>query len=1360
MTQSLFPSISLPLTPIQQSNWFLYQLSPRGIRDKLALALQALSQIDQKKIRQVFQILVSRHPSLRTMYREQDNQVIQVIQPQIALNFQEINFSDLSQVELENAISILIEQPFQLSENYPFRVQLLHCSGQFPVLLITLHQLAGDWESLLILTDEFLTLYHSSLEEPEIDFQNFDFMQSDRNYREQIDRQLSSIASLNFTESEIYWRQKLTGELPGLRLPFTLSTALRTYNGSSYQFLIDQELTENLRHLSSRYNIDLEVLLLAIYKVLLHLYTREEDIIVGRLISGKIGQSEKLIGNFLNAILLRDWVSGDMSFEGILAQVSQTLRESLPYQNYPFSKLVQTHQSLQISSQNLSQIERSSLCQGAFAYSDISSLGYVFQLFEGDQSLEFKYLELPTQKLEFDFSLEFIPFSDRLLVYFKYNQDSIPAQTAQKFSQHFQNLLRSVCENPQKPIDQLSILSEAEKQTILVEWNQTARDYDLSKPLQYWFELQAKNTPNATALIFRNQTLTYSQLNQLANQLAHYLTKSGVKSETLVGVCIERSVEMVVSLLGILKAGAAYVPLDPEHPPERLAYVLEDMQEKDTQVPLVLVGKPLSRLFPQDQTRIIDWNEIWQKIRSEPEDNPGFKTMPQSLAYVIYTSGSTGKPKGVMNTHQGICNRLFWMQETYQLDPTDRILQKTPYSFDVSVWEIFWPLISGACLVIAKPQGHKDSRYLTEIIVEQQITTLHFVPSMLQIFLEEDLLEEDLTACQSLRRVICSGEALSLSLQAQFFQRLNCQLYNLYGPTEAAIDVTAWHCQANSTLSCVPIGKPIANTQIYILNSGLQPVPLGVSGELYIGGIQVAQGYLNRPELTAERFIANPYTSGFLYKTGDLVRYLPDGNIEYLNRLDYQVKIRGFRIELGEIEHSLTQHPQIREAIVIAQNNPSAEKQLVAYLVPVRDLKTQDQQSESLTPEELRNFLRHQLPDYIVPSAFVILDAIPLTSNGKVNRQALPQPTVIHFRTQPQLIPPRNHLEVQLVRIWQDLLNVNPVSIKDNFFELGGHSLLAIQLLGKIQQHLNCSLALTNLLTHPTVEALANLLKNSPHSMANSPLVSIQPQGQQEPFFCIHPAGGHVLCYVNLARYLGNSQPFYGLQAQGFAAGEIVLETVEAMANLYVNAIRQFKPEGPYQIGGWSFGGVVAYEVAQQLAQQGQTVSHLAILDSYVPILLDKNKQIDDTYLVGVLSRVFGGMFGLDNLVTPEELQDLTTTEKLNFIIEKSRQVGIFPPEVEHQQNHRILNVLVGTLKATYDYQRQPYSGKVTVFRAREKHIMAADPQLVWVELFSILDAVEIEVINIPGDHYSFILEPHVQELAQKLGQFLAQVQD
>ena len=545
-------------------------------------------------------------------------------------------------------------------------------------------------------------------------------------------------------------------------------------------------------------------------------------------------------------------------------------------------------------------------------------------------------------------------------------------------------------------------------------------------------ERQVAATPDAPALTFENKTLTYEELNERANQLAHHLIKLGVGANELVGVCAERSIEMVIALVGTIKAGGAYMPLDPEYPVDRLGLMLQDAKPK-----AVLTQNSLRKILPPNDIPTISLDTEWSKISSEPTTNPLVALKSTDAAYVIYTSGSTGIPKGVVNVHEGIVNRLLWMQEAYQLTAADRVLQKTPYSFDVSVWEFFWPLMTGAHLVVARPDGHRDPAYLAEIIVQAGITTLHFVPSMLRVFLEAVQLPKH----AKLRQVFASGEALTADLQSMFFAASDAELFNLYGPTEAAVDVTHWTCRRNDPRSFVPIGYPITNIQIHILDKKLKHVPVGIPGELHIGGIGLARGYLNRAELTAEKFVHDPYRgapNARLYKTGDLARYLASGEVEYLGRIDHQVKIRGFRIELGEIESALSEHPGVRDVAVVARGDAPGAKRLVAYLV-----------AATPAPEisALREHLKQTLPEYMVPSIFVFLEKMPLTISGKIDRKALPAPEQQRPELGGSYVAPRSEAEKKLAGIWSKALRVEQVGINDNFFELGGDSILSIQII-------------------------------------------------------------------------------------------------------------------------------------------------------------------------------------------------------------------------------------------------------------------------------------------------------------------------
>ena len=609
--------------------------------------------------------------------------------------------------------------------------------------------------------------------------------------------------------------------------------------------------------------------------------------------------------------------------------------------------------------------------------------------------------------------------------------------------------------NANLPLDTVSIIPNSECKQLIEDWNDTKITYSDDGYIHQRFEAQVKRTPDAIALKFANQNLSYAELNAKANQLAHYLVSQGVKPDMLIGICLERSLEMVIGLLGILKAGGAYVPLEPQYPQERLAFMLNDV------APLFVLTQSKFMALNFGISKVLCLDSDWSKVENYPATDLSIRLHPDNLAYCIYTSGSTGKPKGVGISHRGILNRLQWMQAEYLLDSSDSVLQKTPYSFDVSVWEFFWPLITGARLVIAKPELHKDSLALVALIRGENITTVHFVPSMLQAFVETP----DVENCSALKRVICSGEVLPVDLVLRFQKKMPSQLHNLYGPTEASVDVSYWKCLPPCQEMTIPIGKPIANICLYILDKHLNPVPMGSSGELHIAGACLGRGYLNRPELTAEKFIPNPFNAvgGRLYKTGDLVRHRPDGNIDYLGRIDHQIKIRGFRIELGEIEAQLLAHQNVKEAVVLAKENQIGDKQLVAYLV--------EQQAGMLQIDTLKTQLKQMLPDYMMPKSFVILDTMPITVNGKLDRKRLPEPNLAEFTK--QYIAPRTDTEVILVKIWQEVLGVENIGIDDNFFELGGHSLLATQLGSRVSKQFAIELPLRSFFETTNVADLA-----------------------------------------------------------------------------------------------------------------------------------------------------------------------------------------------------------------------------------------------------------------------------------------------
>ncbi|WP_313931398.1 amino acid adenylation domain-containing protein [Nostoc sp. FACHB-133] len=888
---------------------------------------------------------------------------------------------------------------------------------------------------------------------------------------------------------------------------------------------------------------------------------------------------------------------------------------------------------------------------------------------------------------------------------------------------------------------------------VIQEWNDTELDHHQDLCIHQMFEMQVERSPQSIAVIFENTQLTYWQLNQQANQLAHHLRALGVGPEVLVGICLERSLEMIVGLLGILKAGGAYVPLDPAYPSERLAFILED-----TQTPVLLTQEKLLKNLPPHQAQVVCLDSNWQGNIQNSQENPVNETTDDNLIYVIYTSGSTGQPKGVMIPHRGIRNQLYWRQTTFRLTQADKVLLTISFSFDPSVWQIFWPLCFGGQLIVARPGGHQDTAYLVKVITEQKITVLALVPSILRVLLEEKGIEN----CSFLRHITCGGEALPGELIERFFAKLDLDnvLHNCYGPTEASIDTTFWTCQRGTNSTIAPIGRPVANAEIHILDENLQPVPVGESGELHIGGIGLARGYLNRPELTIDKFIFNPFSSepgARLYKTGDLARYLSDGNIEFTGRIDYQVKIRGYRIELGEIEAILDQHPSLTQTLVIAREDINGDKQLVAYVVA---------NAEQIPSRvELRRFLQSQLPEYMVPAYFVFLDTLPLNPNGKIDRQALPAPDLSRQASEVTFVAPRNEVEREITQIWEQILGVQPIGVKDNFFEVGGNSILAVKLFWQIEKIFSKNLPLAILFQSGTVEALAKIISQEEDLAINlasvntldksksswSSLVEIQPNGSKPPFFCIHGLGGEVLCFRELVLHLGLDQPFYGLQPQGLDGKQPLYTRVEDMATHYIQEIQTIQPNGPYFLGGYSFGGVVAFEMARQLQQQGQEVGILVMLDSCRP---------GYSWRAPFLKRVF---LHLNNIAQQGPVyfwQRLVKwiywgTQRLQKTYQRYLQ-GI----IDFPANDKHLKIMDANTQAISEYIFSPYLGRAVLLRADDQSRDEAigtqyDPQFGWGDLV----AGGLDIHYISGSHHNLFNEPHVQVLAETLRNCLIQAQ-
>ncbi len=1064
----------MPLSFAQQRLWFLAQIESNSPAYNLASALRLDGNLDIKALEESLTEIIQRHEVLRTSFNNVNGKPVQVIHSSLNFEIPIINLSFLSEEEQKKEVERLAnqeaKQPFALEKAPLIRIKILELRKKDRVMLFNMHHIVADAWSKWLFLGELTKLYEAfstgkSISLPELPIQYADFASWQRQWLEGEEYQ----KQLN------YWQEKLQNSSP-LELPNAKSRPkLQTFEGAVKSFEVSSNLREKLQNLAASVDATLFMTLLTAFVILLHRYTDRDDISVGSPIANRNqSEVESLIGFFLNTLVFRNDLSGNPSFRELLIRVKEVAMEAYGHQELPFEILVEHLQP----QRNLSHTP---LFQVMFTLQSSSSDMQNLSL--GD--VKINLMEISNVTAKFDLSLNMEESKDCLKGFFEYNTDLFDDETIYRMVIHFENLLESIVSNPSETISNLEILSSKERQQLLIDWNKTDVEYPKNLCLHQLVENQVKQSPNCTAITFFEQHLTYGELNKKANQLAHYLQNNGVNCNSLVGICVERSLDMVVGLLGILKAGAAYVPLDPNYPVERLKYMLEDarLQVVLTQKALVKKLEELKETIfnPNlNSYKIIDIQENWQEISKNSKDNLPNSTKPSNLAYIIYTSGSTGKPKGVQIPHKAVVNFLNSMKEKPRLTRQDTLLSVTTLSFDIAALEIFLPLIVGGKLVLVNREIASDGMKLAEAIDKSQASILQATPATWQM-----LLNAQWQGNKNLK-ILCGGESLSDGLAKKLLEK-GSSVWNMYGPTETTIWSLIHKVEKVSRI--IPIGRPINNTQVYILNRYLQPVSIGIPGELYIGGEGIAKGYLNRPDLTEERFISNPFNpSETIYKTGDLARYLPNGTIECLGRIDYQVKIRGFRIELGEIETILDQYQKVEKSVIVAQEDGNNLKRLVGYLVPAK--------KETPTITELRSFLQQKLPDYMIPSAFVILQAFPLTPNGKIDRRALPKANVTRNNLEKPFIPPRNPTEEVVADIWFDILGVE-AGMDDNFFELGGHSLLATQVISRIRQTFGVELALRVIFESPTVGGLSDLIQQAINGNPAT-IPSIKPLSQRQ----------------------------------------------------------------------------------------------------------------------------------------------------------------------------------------------------------------------------------------------------------------------
>ncbi len=1411
-----------PTSFAQARLWFLDQLAPGNPFYNVSTALRLTGCLNITVLKQTFNEIVRRHETLRTTFVIVEGQPVQAIAPTLTIPLPVIDLRNFKNQEREaQARQLATEQaqrPFNLTTGPLLRVTLLQLDEAEYVLLLNLHHIVADGWSIGVLIRELGTLYKAFVENKrclttsptgeqspalgnpnaalshhcvstpllELPIQYADFAEWQREWLQ------GEVLQTQLT----YWQKQLEG-ISLLNLPSDRPRpAVPTYRGAKQFLKLPRSLTQALEQLSHQEGVTLFMTLLAGFGTLLYRYTQQEDIAVGTPIANRNrSEIEGLIGFFVNSLVLRTDFSGNPTFRELLNRVREVTLGAYAHQDLPFEKLVEElHCHRDLSRHPLFQI--------------------VFSL----QNTPIQALELPGLTLslfEFDnlsakLDLEFHLWQDleSLKGQVVYSTDLFDHTTITRMLGHFQTLLESIVADPEQHLCDLSLLTRQERQQLLIDWNHTRRDYPQNKCFHQLFEAQVEQTPDAIAVVFVDAhrqrkpgfvqgsvasrqvvaSLTYRELNIQANQLAHHLQELGVAPDVLVGICVERSPEMIVGLLGILKAGGAYLPLDPSNPQERLNFML-----KDAQVSVLLTQEKLLKHFQDFSNPIICIDEDWVSITQHSQENPNSGVTSDNLAYVIYTSGSTGQPKGVLIEHRGLSNLAEAQIEVFNLQSSDRpssygcngfavavaaakppaknpedflpppgaksdrILQFASLSFDASIFEIIMALRTGATLYLAKKECLLPGQALLQLLRENAITHVTLPPAVLAVLPTESL--------PALQTIICAGEICSQEIIKRWWNS-NRKFFNAYGPTEA----TVWSTVAEISALCEkpPIGRPIANTQIYILDKHLQPVPIGIPGELHISSDGLARSYFNHPELTAQKFIPNPFNNkegARLYKTGDLARYQPDGNIEFLGRIDNQVKIHGFRIELSEIEIVLDQHQSVQKAIVIAKENASDNKYLVAYIVPY----VETQNFASL----LREFLKEKLPEYMVPRAFVLLNSLPLTPHGKVDYHALTAlDTPTNISINKTFIAPRTPTESTLAKIWAEVLKIEHLGIHDNFFDLGGNSLLTVRLLEQIHKQFERDLPLSTLFLNPTIESLASCLCSETKSLSWSPLVAIQPAGSNPPFFCVHPIFGVVFPYYELAYCLGKNQSFYGLQPIGLDGKTSPLTRIEDMAAHYIEALQRVQPKGPYFLGGWSFGGWVAFEMAQQLQKSGEEVALLAVFDTLAPIKSNIPSFANGfKFILTTVTRYiwpfFLDYFCLITAPSKNRINSLTSrfpnfnkfvrwleSNLLSHLILKEDATANLISEesklrlLSELAIRPMLRVFYANNQAVLNYVPQAYPKQITLFKTNVKSSIAErDPSMGWDEV-----AVgKTEIHTIPGNHLTMLKKPHIQVLAAQL---------
>jgi amino acid adenylation domain-containing protein len=1268
-----------PLSFAQQRFWFLDRYEPGSAAYVHCSAFRLKGRLDVDALRRALDRIVERQEILRMVYPTRDGAPSRVVMPPGPV---ELAVVDVDSLEAVRALATAqSQQRFDLARDLPIRLVLARLAPGDHVLLWTRHHIASDGWSVEVALREIAALYEgAALPELAIQYGDYARWQTERYEAGAFDEQLA------------YWTERLRGSAPLLALPSDRPRPPRqTFAGARETFVLPPAPARALDELARAEHATMFMTLLAAFKVLLYRYSGTTDIPVGCPVAGRSRiELEPLLGLFVNTLVLRTDLSGDPPFRDLLSRVRETALGAYAHQELPFEKLIEALQPVR-------SLSYAPLLQVFFQFRKFS---FAPPRFAG---LECEPLDFDPGAAQFDLSLDAGPAGASIHFALTYNTDLFDRQTARRIARHYRTMLEAVARDPGRPISMLPILEESERRQLLVDWSQAApKTPGTSGCVHELFEAQAARTPDAVAVVYEGRELTYGELNRRADALARRLRRSGVGPDVLVSLCVERSLEMVVALVGILKAGGAYLPLDPDYPKARLAFMLED-----SGAPVLVTERGVLSRLPERLPALVFLDSA--EDESSDAAAASIQAGSNSLAYAIYTSGSTGVPKAVLVPHGALANALDAFQSQLGLARQDVLLTATTLSFDSATFEVFLPLVHGARVVVAPQHAQGDGRALSAIFDRVRPSYFFETPTGWQM-----LIDAGWRGSANLN-ILCAGEALSRPLADALLAR-GARVFNLYGPTETAIIATGERVRPDT--AAPPIGRPLANTRVYVLDGNLEPVPVGVAGELYIGGAGVARGYRNRPELTAERFLQDPFAEApgaRMYKTGDLVRWLPDGRLDYLGRLDDQVKLRGFRIELGEIEAALSGHPSIRSAAVVVRGDA-----LVAYCV--------QREGRAVDVSVLRAFLAIRLPDYMVPTRFVALETMPLLPNGKVDRNALAA-LGAPPRTTPAGAAPRNDTERRIAAIWEELLGVAPIGTEDHFFELGGHSLLAARMAARIEDEFGTRLPLATVFEAPTIAQLAPHVRGDARTHWPPRIVPLQPAGARAPFWVL---GGSR--YLHVARHFAPDRPVLGVLLEDSDAARLGPPyRVEVIAAEFVRLMRQQQLRGPYFLGGHSLQGLIAFEVARQLVAQGEQVRLLALFDPSLPAAM--RLRAAGRWLAS--RRRFRDLHAL--LVAAAK--GLAT--RIRRPTPASRGARSAAPD----------SILAALRLAGAAYRPAPYSGRV-VFLQAEDQPTALDlgSRLGWARLA----AGGLDVRTVPGDHGGILHPSNAAAVAEALQDCLA----